>query len=141
MVRSVPASLRCRNVTALPEQPRATGGLVAATLTHHRGFGATHHDLVLRDGARCTTIKFWRDRGVLCWALQPPHRRRYLAFRGAVPGGRGVVAPRWRGSARLVRASGGFRLWLRTKNGVSREFRLGPSRQVVSRLSLPTLWS
>jgi hypothetical protein len=73
---------------------------VHATLLEHRGHGPRHYDLVLGTGKRCRTVRLERRRGR--WGATPaaPHRRRYLTYRGPVPGGRGSVLQIWHGSAR-----------------------------------------
>ena len=62
-----------------------------------------HLDLIIAHGRRCPTLRI--DARGATWAA--PHRRHYLTYRGPVPGGRGRVAPVWRGwvvvTAREVR--------------------------------------
>jgi len=83
---------------------------VAATLLRHRGHGPEHWDLVFAAGARCPTLSLRRERGRWRASWLPAHRRRYLAFAGALGGGRGSLTRAWRGRARCIRAAAGWRI-------------------------------
>ena len=88
--------------------------LVAAALLLHRGHGPRHADLILGTGARCRTIHIALIAGR--WQVREgmPHRRRYLAYRGPVPG-RGAVDQLWRGRAWCVVSATVLRCRLRSK--------------------------
>jgi hypothetical protein len=70
-----------------------------ARILAHRGHGPDHLDLVLGAGRTCTTLSATRIAGRWSARWLPAHRRRYLSYRGAIGGGRGVVRELWKGRA------------------------------------------
>jgi len=85
---------------------------IPASLLLHRGHGTLHADLILGTGPRCVTVGFRTAAGRWRVKLGVPHRRRYLTYRGPVPGGRGAVVQLWRGLAWWMRSAATLRLRL-----------------------------
>ena len=85
----------------------APGWRTLAILRHRLPGQPPHLDLVFAGGPRGPTLALdlgsVRTQGRPTLRLQSPHRRRYLAYRGPVPMGRGTAVHLWQGLV-LVRA-------------------------------------